>query len=554
MSFKGKKWIVKNHDKQKAILDRLLHNRGWGENYEIQEFYDPFLFEDMEKTVERIEKAIQDNERIMIFGDYDMDGLSGSALLMHTLNKIGGNVSCRIPNRLKDGYGLSENFIKEFIDKDVKLIITVDCGISGKTPISKAKQHGIDTIITDHHTIPNEFPSDAYAIIHPKLSGSKYPFADLTGAGVALKLAHALIQKKLQKEEQHDFLESLLDLAAMGTVADLGPLLDENRLIVKKGLEKLRNTKWAGLKKLKELANIKDGIIMNTYNIGFHLAPRINAAGRIGDPYIALLLLLQKESGERTNFLGDSLEDLNKERQKMTEIALKSAEELFSVSEDNQIMIAESEDWHTGILGLIAGKLAEKHGKPAIIMQDLGDVLTASARSPQYFNIIDAITHCKEHLLSFGGHAQAGGFNLKKENLTAFKEKITKYAKKALRDIELKAVLEIDFEISPEEIDFETIKIIEKLEPFGVGNQRPIFLMKNIEPLFVQQVGKNTEHIKFKARIKNQNKEVIAFGMGKFVEDLRRNRRIDMVFYIERNKWKDRETLQLQALDFKLSK
>jgi single-stranded-DNA-specific exonuclease len=554
MSFRGKKWVIKNKEKEKNFLERLLINRGMTQNYEMTDFYDPFLFKDMEKTVERIMKAVVDKERIIIFGDYDVDGLSGAAILMHTLNKLGATVSCRIPNRMEDGYGLSEKFIEEFIEKNIKLIITVDCGISGNKPISKAKEHGIETIITDHHTIPKEFPQEAFSVIHPKLSDSNYPFSDLTGAGVALKLAQALMERKFEGEQRETFLESLLDLAAMGTVADLGPLLDENRLIVKRGLERLKNTKWAGIKKLKKLAKIKEGIIMNTSNIGYHLAPRINAAGRIGDPYIALLLLLQKESGEKTNSLGDSLENLNVERQKMTEIALQSAEDFFPRPDEHQIFIAQNPDWHVGILGLIAGRLAEKHGKPAIIMQDLGDILTASARSPHYFNVIEAITHCKEHLMGFGGHAQAGGFSIKKENLKAFKEKIIEYTKKTLKGVELKPLLEIDFEINPEEINFETMATIEKLEPFGVGNQRPIFLMKEVEPLFIQQVGKSADHIKFQIRINGNNHGVIGFGMGGFADKLRINKKLNIAFHIERNKWNNREEIQLQALDFSTEK
>ncbi len=550
MSLRGKKWLIKNADYQKKLFQKLLENRNLNEDFEMEDFHDPFLFSEMRKAVDRIDKAIKDRERVMIFGDYDVDGISGTAILMHTLKEIGAEVSCRVPNRLDDGYGLSEKFIKEFEEKRVGLIITVDCGISGKIPIALAKERGIETIITDHHTIPAEFPSEAFAIIHPKLADCGYPFEDLTGAGVALKLAHALIQTKIDLEKRKDFLESLLDLASLGTVADLGPLLNENRLIVKRGLKILSNTRWAGLKRIKELANIKDGDSVDTYNIGYHLAPRINAAGRIGDPYIPLLLLLQRELTPQTQSLGASLENLNKERQKMTETALEEAENILSSPEDQFILIAQNPDWHVGVLGLIAGKLAEKHGRPAIIMQDFGDMLTGSARSPQYFNIIEAITHCKEHLSGFGGHAQAAGFNVKKENLQAFKEKISNFAKKTLRGKELKSVLEIDCEIKETEISHETIEEIQKLAPFGIGNQKPTFLIKKIEPLFIQNVGRTANHIKFQVRIGGRQYGVIAFGMGKLADELRGLRKLDMVFHLETNSWNNKESIQLQALDF----
>lgn len=552
MSLRKKKWVIKNTDKDKTIFQKLLSNRDLKEDFEIKDFHDPFLFSDMKKAVERIDKAIANSERIIIFGDYDVDGISGTALLMHALTKVKANVSCRLPNRLEDGYGLSEKFIDEFIEKNIGLIITVDCGISCKNVITKAKNAGIDTIITDHHTIPDEFPSEAFAILHPKLENSNYPFEDLTGAGVALKLAHALAITNLPKDQYESFLESLLDLASLGTVADLGSLKDENHLIVKRGLKRLENTKWAGLKKLKELANLKEGETMDTNNIGFHIAPRINAAGRIGDPYIALKLLLQQEYGEQTQSLGQSLENLNKERQKMTETSLDEAKALFVNPEDEYILIAHSPDWHVGILGLIAGKLSEKYGRPAIAMQDFGDMLVASARSPQHFNVVEAIKDSSEHLMSFGGHAQAAGFNLKKEDLKAFEEKIKKFAKSKLKNKDLTSILEIDCEIKNSEINFDILNEMQKLAPFGVANQRPSFLLRNVEPLFVQQVGKGGDHLKFNLNINGSNFNVIAFRMGSHIDDIRRHRKLDIVFNLENNTWNNRSSLQLQALDFEL--
>ncbi|MEK7085951.1 MAG: DHH family phosphoesterase, partial [Patescibacteria group bacterium] len=259
MSILGKKWLIKNNDKQKSILEKILENRDFRNLNELRDFYDPFLFNDMERAVSRIDRAIKSREHITIFGDYDVDGISGTAILVHILRKLNANVDYMLPNRVTDGYGLSEKFINEFIEKKVGLIITVDCGISCSKEIAKAKENNIDTIITDHHTIPETFPDKAFAILHPKIPNSTYPFSELTGAGVALKLAHALIKKYLPEPEQNDYLNSLLDLAALGTIADLGPLRDENRLIVSKGLDSLANTKWSGLKRIKELANIKEG-------------------------------------------------------------------------------------------------------------------------------------------------------------------------------------------------------------------------------------------------------------------------------------------------------
>lgn len=550
MSVLGKKWFIKNHDGQKPIFERLLENRGLKELGGIADFHDPHLFNDMEKVLQRIEKAIQAQEKVIVFGDYDVDGISGTALLVHILKKVKANVSYRLPNRLNDGYGLSLKFIDEFIEKNISLIITVDCGISCRNEVEKAKSAGVEIIITDHHTVP-EFLPDAFAILHPKLKNSTYPFKELTGAGVALKLAHALINKYLPENERQDYLYSLLDLATLGTIADLGSLTDENRLIVMKGLDSLTNTKWAGLKKLKELASIKEGNKMNTTNIGFQLAPRINAAGRIGDPYTALSLLLQEEEGEKVTQLGDKLESLNKERQLMTEQALHEAEEIFLNKENlPSILIAHSASWHVGILGLVAGKLAEKYGRPAIAMQDFGDTLVASARSPEYFNIVDALTHTKSHLINFGGHAQAAGFSVSKEKLEAFSKEISDFAHDNLQNMELKSVLEIDCQLLGEEIDDELLETIESLQPFGIDNRKPTFVMKGVEPYFINQVGQEGNHLKFTVKNGDKKFPVIAFRMGQFMNQLRQHRKIDLVFQLEKHSWKEREFIQLQALDF----
>lgn len=550
MSILGKKWIIRNTDKNKSAFEKILENRQFLTLSELSDFHDPFLFEDMEKACERIEKAIQNHERIIIFGDYDLDGISGTAILVHTLRQLKAEVSYRLPHRVDDGYGLSEKFIDEFIEKKIKLIITVDCGISCGKEVRKAAAHGIDTIITDHHTIPESKP-EASAILHPKIPNTKYPFTELTGAGVALKLAHALLIRN--HSDHNDFLHSLVDLATLGTIADLGALVGENRLIVKKGLQNLANTKWLGLRKIMNLASIKPGTAIDATKIGFQIAPRLNAAGRIGDPYTALSLLLQQEENPQIELLGRKLEELNSKRQDLTKKAFEEMEQDLNKGQElPHMLIAHHTDWHVGILGLVAGKLAEKYGRPAIIMQDFGDILVASARSPKYFNIVDAIKHCSELLVSFGGHAQAAGFNLKKGNLVAFKEKILNYAQEKLQNTDLQATLEIDCEIQSDEIDLQFLDKIETLAPFGMGNEKPIFILRDVEPFFIGNVGSNGDHMKFMAKIRGKNIEVIAFRLGNFSSQLRQHRKIDLVCHLEKNSWQNQTTIQLQALDFQL--
>ncbi len=551
MSILGKKWIVKNRNKAATTLEKLFENRKHMDFDEELEFHDPFLFEDMVKAIKRIKEAIDKEERIIVFGDYDVDGITGTAILVHILNKLNAKVSYRLPNRVTDGYGISEKFIKDFVENKVGLIITTDCGISNADLIAEAKDKGIDFIVTDHHAIPENIP-DAAAIIHPKLEGSEYPYKELTGAGVALKLAQGLIQEFIPEEKTlfHDFM----DLAAMGTVADLGPLTGENRLIVKEGLKRLAQTKWVGLKKLMQLASIKTNMPLDTAAIGFRIAPRINAAGRIDDPYVALTLLLQDKLNEKVDRLSQKLEALNLKRQEMTFEGMLEAEERLSHARPfPKIIIDSNTEWHVGILGLIAGRLTEQHARPTIIMQDLGDTLVASARGPQFFNIVEALTANKKHLIAFGGHAQAAGFSLKKKNLKAFTKDMNSYTEKKLKGHDLMPYLNIDCELDHKNLDLKFIKKLDKLRPFGIANERPTFVLKNIEPLFISQVGKEKSHLKFNLSLNDKDIGVIAFRMGKHVDTMRRHRKIDLVFQIEKNVWNNRESVQLHALDFRKS-
>lgn len=548
MSLRGKKWVIKNK-KELPVFDKILENRTFSLLDDLLEFHDPYLFRDMDRVIQRIEKAIKEKERIIIFGDYDVDGITGTAILYNIFSDLNAEISYRIPNREKDGYGISDKFIDEFIEKDIKLIISVDCGISCASQVTKAKEHNIDTIITDHHTIPKNFPSDSYAVLHPKEKDSNYPYSELTGAGVALKLAHALIIKFFP-DKIEEKLFSLLDLASMGTVADLGPLDGENRLIVKEGLKAISNTKWEGLKKIMEFAGINRSQPLDTSSIGFKIGPRINAAGRISNPYIALNLLIESQDKKKLHTLGQTLETLNTTRQKMTEQALYEANQLVQPNQELPfILLVHDPKWHVGILGLIAGRLVEKYNRPVIAMQDLGDTLVGSARSPEFFNIVEALEHSKEHLKSFGGHSAAAGFNLKKENLKNFKTTIEKFARKTLRNKDLRPSLEIDCTIKEQDINFNLFDKISTLEPFGIKNNRPVLLIKNIEPLFVEQVGKQRNHLKFAIQLSDKKYDAIAFNMGHHAESIRRHRKIDLVFHLDKNVWNNSVRLQLQTLD-----
>lgn len=546
MSILKKKWNILNQSLKSAV-EKVFENRLIVSDSEISDLHDPFLFKDMQKAVDRIKEAIEIQEKIMIFGDYDVDGITAAATLIQILKKLNANLHYRLPNRVKDGYGLSSQFIDQFKEEGIGLIITVDCGISCAEQIDLANSYGIDTIITDHHNVPERAPA-AHAILHPKYDSS-YPCDELTGSGVAFKLAQALVENYFPEADREQQLESLLEFACMGTIADMGALHGENRLIVQRGLKGISDTKWPGLMELKKVSKISNEQAVSSSAIGFQIGPRINAAGRIGDPYMALELLIRDDSGLQTEQLAAELENLNIQRREMTEIAIKSAANRISPENPPYLIFEHSPDWHVGVLGLIAGKLSEKYGRPAIILRDKGDTLVASARSPEYFNIIEAISACGEYLVGFGGHAQAAGLTVEKSKLDQFKTAISLFAEEKLQNINMEPTLNIDCEIQGQEITLDFLEQISQLEPFGIGNDRPSFIIRDAAVSYPEQVGKDRSHLKFTV---HSGLKVIAFSMGDLLERIKQNPCIDLVFTIEKNYWNGREYIGLQALDFKI--
>lgn len=555
MSVRGRTWKIRNEELKTPLLERLLKNRGLESPEKIndflypdrgRDFHDPFLMEDMKKAVERIGVAIEKKERIMIFGDYDVDGITGSAILIRTLKKLGAEVSCRLPHRIEDGYGLRKKFIDEFKKIDVKLVITVDNGISCFNEAAYAITQEIDMIITDHHTLPKQMP-DAIALLHPKLPGSAYPCTELTGAGVALKLAQALYST-YAPEAREEILE-LLDLACMGTVADLGELRGENRYIVKEGLNIMQNTRWPGLSRLKESAGIKGK--PTTFDIGFLICPRINAAGRIAHPTDALKLLINDSSS--TGDMAKNLEMLNKKRQKLMNELIEVAESMAVEQAAWPLTILSHTTFHGGIIGLIAARLSEKYGKPAIIMEDRGDVLVGSCRSIPGVSVVQLLTQCGELMKGFGGHAGAAGFEIEKKNLEAFIVKATKLMKKTMASEPETPELEIDCFLEEVDINSGTIEILRLLEPYGMGNERPRFLCTGLPVHEVRSVGADRKHVKVTTKRNGILIDCMGFKMGNFMGILEEATHIDVVCELEENTWNGRTRLQLNMVDFAVS-
>jgi len=559
MSVLGKKWEIENNSAQGGLISKILENRHLTDPDDYAAFvnpsfqnglHDPFLMKGMHKAVDRIKRAIEDNERIIVYGDYDVDGISGAAVLILALQHMGAHVSYRLPHRIHDGYGLNAKFIDEFEQIGVSLVITVDCGISNAAEVKMAHDKGIDVIITDHHKIPADYPDAAYELIHPMRNDGDYPFKDLTGSGVAFKLAQGLLSDQQTIDDEDSLIYALVDLASLGTVADCGPIVGENRLIVKKGLEILPKTRWRGLKELQKIAGVAEDKPLTSYNIGFQIGPRINASGRIASPYYALQLLVQGDDPKIAKQLAEKLENLNLERRDMLMEALKEAEKRMENRKDPSVVIEYDKHWHVGLVGLIAGRLTEKYSRPSIILQDFGDYLVASARSPEFFNIIEAITKYGKYLEHFGGHAQAAGFKIKKENLEIFTKEIQSYASGILKNIDLKSSLKIDCEIQSSELNFETVDFIDSLSPFGVANTKPVFILRNAIVNNARAVGREHNHMSMEVSIDGINLRGIAFNMGKFIDYIMMNKTLDIVMQLERNEWKGRRTLQMKVLDF----
>lgn len=563
MSVLGKQWVIKNSDPEKTIVEKILANRGINSQKEAESYlktsfkkglHNPFSMKNMFKAVERIKRGIENGERIMIFGDYDVDGISGTAILVHTLKMLKAKVSYRLPHRVEHGYGLSDGFIEEFEKLKVNLLITVDCGISCASQVNLAQSKGIDVIITDHHSIPEDFPDRAFAILHPMQKDCEYPFKGLTGAGVSYKLASALIADQSESHKREDYLYSLLDLASLGTVADLGPLIGENRIIVKYGLEALQSTKWHGLNFLKEYAGIDPSAKLDINAIGYRLGPRINAAGRIANPYFALQLLLYDKWDEKGKLLAEHLDKLNQKRQEMVFEALDELRQHFAVQGgDQKILVAWNKNWHVGILGLLAARCVEKFMLPTIILQDLGDELVGSGRSPEFFNLVEALSAHSHLLKNFGGHVQAAGFTISKEKLPEFVESIENYARENLRDSTWQPTVAIDCELHSADINDSLVNFIEQMEPFGIGNEQPLFMIKNVEIANLRRVGKEANHLFFDARLNDKTMSVIGFKLGQFEPFLREHQKVDLLCHLERNVWKGITKLQLRAVDFAAS-
>jgi len=564
--------ILKKYPEYNRVILQLLNNRGLKEKEEIKMFlegkyedaHDPLKFKDMKEAVDLAIKHVKAKNKILVYGDYDADGVTASVVLVETLKTLKANVDVYIPFRTTEGYGMNKNALDEAKEKGVKLVITVDTGIRNTDEVEYAKEIGLDVIITDHHAAPEEKKKwPKCLVINPNLEGEGYPFKYLAGVGVAFKFATAIIDRaKLGRDDKKKLEERILDLVAIGTITDLVVLREENRILVKKGLEILNKTKRVGVQELVSVSQLNNGKLLDTWNIGFQLGPRLNAAGRLDHANTAYELLITKDRVEAKR-LAQALNNRNFERQMITE---KITEEIIGALEKNQeclkdkIIIAvtghgvEKEAWNEGVVGLIAGRVAEKFYLPALVITvgSKGE-FKGSGRSISEFNLIKAVEECSKFLYKYGGHPAACGFSLEEKNLNSFMEAIRKIAKRELGKLELKPKIKIDAEIDLAEVDEKFIKELEKFAPFGPGNEKPKFVSKKILVMDIMRMGAQNQHIKL--RVKSEESSLIyaiGFGQSEQWKHLKIGDKIDIVYYPEINEYNGRRDAQLKIIDIKV--
>ena len=530
------------------LIAQLLYNRGIKLD-EIALFLaadsrfasSPFLLSDMSHAVSRIYKALLAGEKIAVYGDFDVDGITATIVLMEGLSRIGGRAIPYIPERHGEGHGLHLGAIEKLHSQGVGLIITVDCGITACEPVKMAQQLGIDVVITDHHIPPQELPQ-AIAVINPKRANSRYPFLELAGVGVAFKLVQALLYKHSKEASLNEFL----DLVALGTVTDLVPLLNENRYLVKQGIEVLNNTNRIGLKEMINLVGLKMGQIGNE-EISWTLGPRLNAAGRMNNASTSYELLVT-QSSEEAYRLARELEVKNAERQRLTDEVLRGVKEKLVSHAYPPLLIEGDESYPLGIIGLVAGRLVDKFYKPAIILNLDTEICRGSCRSIPEFNIVSALEKCHDLLISFGGHPAAAGFTLARQNLPKFEERILKLATDELEHLHLVPKINIDAEVPLSIFIGDTFNLIEKVAPFGRGNPLPTFLTRRLEIVEHRNLGNEGKHLELKVKQGNVIWKAIAFNSGKPQEKFPPY--IDAVYNMGKTWWNGQEVLRLNLLDF----
>ena len=554
-----KKWEYKQQEEQQVEtiakqhnISRLLATILLNRNIEQEkidkylkptrdDFYDPFLMKDMDKAVKRILQAIDNKEKTIIYGDYDVDGITSITVFKKFLAERGLDVDYYIPNRLEDGYGLNKEAIEKIAKEKYKLMITVDCGISGIEEIELANSYGIETIITDHHEQSDRLP-DAYAIINPKINNNTYPFSGLAGVGVAFKVIQAISQKLGLDEKEY---LKYLDIVCIGTISDIVPLVDENRVIAKLGLMLVKQTKNVGLKQLISEIGFKE---INSYMVSFGIAPRINACGRMGKQEEALCLFLSEDLDE-VKQITKKLNEYNLQRQEKEKDIFEQAEEQLkkkNIDKLNSIILA-GEEWHHGVIGIVSSRITEKYFKPSILISIEGQVGKGSGRSVPGFDLHEALVKSSKYLIKYGGHKMAVGLSLERKNIDDFINHFEEIA--AENHVkQIQPVIDIDGEITKDDLNKTSIEQIKLMEPFGENNKQPVFMYKNLKIASIRAISEG-KHLKLTLKDGNNKVDAIGFNLGNLVDEYLIGDKVNVVGYLELNTFNGLENVQINLKD-----
>ena len=531
-----------------ASVANLVYQRGIQTEEALRDFlepsldqlHDPYELHDMDKAVTRIRQAIENYEQILIYGDYDADGMTSASIVKEALEQLGAECQVYLPNRFTDGYGPNASVYKYFIENQgISLIVTVDNGVAGHEAIELAQSMGVDVIVTDHHSMPEVLP-DAYAIVHPEHPEAEYPFKHLAGCGVAFKLATALLEE-VQVE--------LLDLVAIGTIADMVSLTGENRILVKYGLSVLKNTQRIGLQELFKIAGIQENEV-DEETVGFQIAPRLNALGRLDDPNPAIELLTGFDEEEARD-IALMINQKNEERKEIVQKIYDEAKTMVNLNKSVQVLAGEG--WNPGVLGIVAGRLLEELHQPVIVLNIENGLAKGSARSIEVVDIFEALDPHRDLFVAFGGHAGAAGMTLEASKLEALSQVLVAYIEDNQVDLSTKNELFLDEELSLPDLTLETLKNFEKLAPFGMDNKKPIFYLKDFKVENSRTMGAGNTHLKLKISQADAVFEVVAFGLGDFATEFSQTKNLELAVTLSVNKWNGQTSLQFMLVDARVN-
>jgi len=568
---KSKKWVIRKTDQPGAkdlatqlgvspIVAGLLAARGYRDpdsaknflNPSRDQLHDPLLMRGMPEAVKRLLRAIDQHEPILIYGDYDVDGTTGTAVLLRALRMLGATAGYHVPHRFTEGYGIQQPALEQAVNEGYKLVVSVDCGIRAHEPLVWARENGLHIIVTDHH-LPDEDEGapPALAVLNPNQHGCDYPDKNLAGVGVAFKLVHALFRER----GKESLVPGFLKMVAIGTVADVAKLVGENRAIVALGLSDLPRAVNPGLRALIEIAGCGDDSEMTAYDLGFRIGPRINAAGRM-DAARAVVELFEAKEKEEARRLAEHLDTRNRERMEaQREIFNRAIEEFESSGTDMSLCYAAviaGDGWHRGVIGLAASKIAERLNRPCVVISLDGDAGHGSARSIEAYHLFDGLTSCRDLLEKFGGHSHAAGLSIRRDRIADFRRRLNEHAASCLTEDDLAPALSIDAELEAKELGFQLTQDLRTLEPFGAGNPRPIFVTRNFRVLSEPQIIKE-QHLKLRVGgADNRPMEAIWWrGIEEVDQPPQMNDQIDLAYEFEANRWQGDIKLQLNVQDMR---